>query len=88
RQVDSLYLHDLAVLPRMKGQRLAQWLVQHAWARAWSMGLRSSALVAVQDSLPFWSRLGYARHAPLAPSQAVHLRSYGDGQYLVRHFTG
>jgi GNAT superfamily N-acetyltransferase len=84
---DCLYLHDLAISPRFMGRRVAIRLVQHAWARAWDTGLRASALVAVQGSAPFWSRLGYTSQPALAAEQAARLETYeGEAHYLVKHF--
>ncbi|NTV97330.1 MAG: GNAT family N-acetyltransferase [Thiobacillus sp.] len=56
---DCLYLHDLAVAPRTAGGGLGKLLVEHALDYAVSAGLVRSALVAVQDSRPFWERRGY-----------------------------
>lgn len=60
---DTLYLHDLAVLPAAHGRGLAQALLARlfAWARA--AGLRHAALVSVQDSQAFWEARGYRAHA-------------------------
>lgn len=82
---DTLYLHDLAVLPGQAGRGLARALLEPLWAQARARGLRRSALVAVQGSLGFWQRHGYAV-APLhAPAQQARLAGYGEGAlYLTR----
>ncbi len=73
------YLHDLALLPEVRGGglgRAALALVEHA-ARA--AGLRSVELVAVSGSAPFWARLGFE---PLAlPSTHA---SYGSEASAMR----
>lgn len=82
---DTLYLHDLAVLPSCAGQGLAQALLQPLWAKAAARGLRHSALVSVQGSQAYWARQGYAEQALVCNAQRAHLASYGDGAvYMVR----
>lgn len=73
---DCYYLHDLAVLPRMKGQGVGQALVNQALTCAQQQGIRSSALVSVQDSAAFWGRLGYRPMPVNDPEHADNLASY------------
>ncbi|PUA18547.1 GNAT family N-acetyltransferase [Glaciimonas sp. PCH181] len=73
---DCLYLHDLAVSPRLRGQRAGQALVKTALAYARSAGLGSSALVAVQQSQPFWMAFGYSPHHNLSTEASKNLLSY------------
>jgi len=83
---DCLYLHDLAVASRAAGRGIGPALVKQALQRARHHQLRYSALVSVQDSQPFWSRLGYAEHAELDPPHAEHLASYCiPATYMVCH---
>ena len=83
--VDTLYLHDMAVLPHCAGQGVAQALLQAVWAQAAAQGLRHSALVSVQDSQAFWARRGYAPHLLADAVQRERLASYGDGAaYMAR----
>ena len=56
---DWLYIHDLAVLPARRGAGAAAALLGRVWALAAGLGLERSALVAVQDSGPFWIRQGF-----------------------------
>ena len=82
---DTLYLHDLAVLPSCAGQGLAQALLQPLWAEASERGLRHSALVSVQGSQAYWARQGYTEQTLVCSAQRAHLASYGDGAvYMVR----
>lgn len=87
-QPDCLYLHDLAVSPICQGQALGPRLVQHAWEEAERLwGLRGSALVAVQGSLPFWRRLGYEVVELHEPEALGLLASYGaEACYCLRHW--
>lgn len=82
---DCLYLHDLAVAPRAAGRGLGPALVARLLALASTQQLRHSALVSVQDSARFWSRLGFAAHPPLDQPQRRHLASYPiPAVYMVR----
>ena len=86
---DTLYLHDLAVLPQLAGRGLAQALLARLQALAQACGLQRSALVSVQGSQPFWLRQGYAVQALEQPAQRMRLASYGPGAvYMVRRLDG
>lgn len=76
---DTLYLHDMAVLPACAGRGLARALLTRLlpWARA--AGLRHTALVSVQGSQAYWARQGYAAHPVQDAAQRRHLDSYGTG---------
>jgi len=59
---DTLYLHDMAVLPACAGRGLARALLQRLLQHARAAGLRHTALVSVQGSQAYWARQGYAAH--------------------------
>ena len=83
---DTLYLHDMAVLPQHHGQGLARALLAQLLHSARQRGLRHSALVSVQDSQAYWQRQGYAVHALDCATQRQHLASYGvDALYMLRN---
>ena len=82
---DTLYLHDMAVLPHLAGQGLPQRLLQPLWAQATAHGLRQSALVSVQGSEGYWQRHGYVAQPLHQPEQQQRLASYGEGAvYMAR----
>lgn len=84
-EADALYLHDLAVAARCKGQGIGPALVQCAWRHAVSAGLAYSALLSVQGSRGFWERLGYQVWDRLDPAQLANLHTYeGPAFYMVR----
>lgn len=84
-ELDTLYLHDMAVLPALAGQGLARALLVPLWEHARQGGLRHTALVSVQGSQGYWARHGYAEQALADGVQRGHLASYGDGAtYMVR----
>ncbi|UXH76381.1 GNAT family N-acetyltransferase [Roseateles amylovorans] len=85
RTPDSLYLHDLAVSPAGRAQRLGHKLVQQVVQRAQDMGLRQVSLVAVQGSSDYWRRLGFQdADAPLSAAIAQKLASFGPDARLMR----
>ena len=82
---DTLYLHDMAVLPHLAGQGLPQRLLQPLWEQAAAQGLRQSALVSVQGSEGYWQRHGYVAQPLHQPEQQQRLASYGEGAvYMAR----
>lgn len=76
---DTLYLHDMAVLPACAGRGLARALLTRLLPRARAAGLRHTALVSVQGSQAYWARQGYAAHLVQDAAQQRHLDSYGAG---------
>ena len=84
-QPDTLYLHDMAVLPPLAGRGLARALLDPLWRQAQARGLRQSALVSVQGSQGFWERHGYAAQPLHDAAQSQRLAAYGAGAvYMVR----
>jgi GNAT superfamily N-acetyltransferase len=58
---DMFYIHDVAVAAPYRGRGLAAALVEKLLALARGRGFRTSELVSVQGSAPFWGRFGFAR---------------------------
>lgn len=56
---DCLYIHDLAVATRLRGQGVGAALLQRLLELAERRQLRHFGLVAVQDSEAFWQRWGF-----------------------------
>lgn len=56
---DSLYLHDMAVGSRSKGQGLGRSMMAELLKVAALKGVKRITLVAVQGSDSFWSLLGF-----------------------------
>ena len=84
-QPDTLYLHDMAVLPQLAGRGLARALLEPLWRQAQARGLFQSALVSVQGSQGFWERHGYAAQPLHDAAQRQRLAGYGaDALYMVR----
>lgn len=81
----TLYLHDLAVSPRVAGAGIGSRLVGLALESARRRAMPYSALVAIQDSAAFWRGLGYEEHRLADAAHAAHLRTYpGQAIYMSR----
>jgi len=79
---DTLYIHDLALLPAARGTGAAGQIVEQVIAHARQAGLPCLSLVAVNGSIPFWTRLGFAVQE--RPELASKLRSYeAAAQWMV-----
>lgn len=59
KEPNCLYIHDLSVHPKARGQCLGDLMVQTSFATAKQLGLGQCCLVAVQNSEYFWRRFGF-----------------------------
>jgi GNAT superfamily N-acetyltransferase len=76
-EADCLYLHDVAILPAARGQRLTERLVERLRDLAAAHGLGRLALTSVNATAMMWSRYGFV---PVVPDAvlAAKLATYGD----------
>lgn len=82
---DSLYLHDLAVSRKSAGLRIGRTLANVAFELAKIRGISHSALIAVQESSPFWGNLGFRAYTRLDADSELLLRTYpGNPCYMVK----
>lgn len=82
-QGDVLYLHDLTLTAKARGQGLTGPIVERLADLAREHGLEVIALVAVNDAVDFWRRHGFEVRE--APGLAAKLASYGpDARYMQR----
>lgn len=80
---DGYYIHDLSLLPRMRGRGAAAAAVEAALAVAREGGFSVSGLIAVGGADVFWSHLGYAAVSDTATQSRFHV--YGAGAvYMER----
>ena len=84
---ELLYLHDMAVSLAARGLGLANNLLAKAKQHALSLGLTKLALVAVQGSVPYWQRHGFAVVKPLSASAVSALASYHGEQACYMQLT-
>ncbi len=78
-----LYLHDLALVPAVRGQGWSKTALARVVDLAKSAGLTTIALVAVNDAVGFWR--GHGFEVRETPEMAAKLASYGsDARYMTR----
>lgn len=80
---DSYYIHDLALLPLTRGLGAAKQIVNGLTKHARAMGYGTMSLVAVNGSLPFWEKQGFAVED--RPDLSEKLAAYEDtARYMVK----
>ena len=85
-KADTLYIHDLALLPQARGQGAASSIISKLEDLARLRQVSSMSLIAVSGSSPFWSRHGFAAWS--APEMAGKLGSYSAGAvYMERRIS-
>ncbi|WP_263404838.1 hypothetical protein, partial [Pseudomonas aeruginosa] len=62
---------------------MAGRLLEAARTRAHAVGVEALVLVAVQGSVPYWTRHGFATVAP-SPPIAAKLRTFGDDAHFMQ----
>lgn len=83
-QADTLYLHDLAVGTRARGQGVGRAVATRAVDYARKQGFTYCTLVAVQGSAPFWRSLGFRPVTALTGEQRAALATYRtDTTYML-----
>ena len=81
---DCLYLHDVAVMPALRGSHVAASYIETLVRLARASGIEHLALVSVYDTSPFWARHGFRVIVPDAALR-IKLAPYGDSaRYMVR----
>lgn len=88
---DAFYLHDVALLPETRGMGAGTAVMDILLAKAVSLDLHRLCLIAVNGSIPYWSRHGFS--VDDSPELQTKLSSYGnDARVMVRscasHLTG
>lgn len=76
----ALYLHDLALLPIVRGQGMAATGLTLLLTRARALGAASLSLVSVNASTAFWEAHGFRS----AEAPAAKLASYGGTARYMR----
>lgn len=72
---DTLYVHDLALLPEARGTGAGRSGLLRVLAIGSELGLEIASLVAVSGSAPFWMQQGF--EPADGPRLAARLASYG-----------
>lgn len=72
----TYYIHDIALLPETRGSGAGSAIAEAVLAHARLAGFDNVSLVAVNGSVPFWSRLGFTIVSD--PALDAKLKSYDD----------
>jgi len=83
---DSLYLHDMAVLPTARNVGAGKMLVERFIAQVAELNFNCASLVAVQDSKLYWQRYGF-QPVPQTTILKAKLISYGANVEYMRRIT-
>lgn len=79
----TYYVHDLALLPETRGSGAGGVMADAILAHARDSGYANASLVAVNSSVPFWSRFGF--EVVSEPALAAKLMTYdADARFMVR----
>lgn len=82
---DQYYIHDLAILPRFRGQQLAADCITKLLTIA--KRYRTTCLISVYGTTSFWGRFGFVPES-IDAVLMEKLRGYGeDATYLERQNT-
>lgn len=73
-----LYIHDMAVTAQHRGAGLGSLLFQQAMMYAKARGIAHLALVAVQDSAPYWQAMGFVTDSQPDEHITAKLRTFGE----------
>ena len=76
---DSFYLHDIALMPHLRGAGHGRSILRMLADQAQVEELDILSLIAVGGSLPFWQKHGFQRAEDTPPS----LQSYGAAAILM-----
>jgi GNAT superfamily N-acetyltransferase len=80
---DTFYLHDLALLPAVRRIGAAGYIIEALSKHAQVKGFAEMSLVAVNNSVPFWERHGFA--VVEVPALAETLGGYeAAARYMVK----
>jgi GNAT superfamily N-acetyltransferase len=83
---DTLHLHDIALIPALRGAGQAAAALEVLLGQAQALGLSRATLVAIAGKQDYWVRRGFH---PLVPSDPASLRSYGAGAgFMARTLPG
>ena len=83
----TYYIHDIALLPETRGTGAGAAIVKAVIAHAQETGVANVSLVAVNKSVPFWSRFGF--EVTDEPAVAAKLLTYdADARFMVRRLQG
>jgi GNAT superfamily N-acetyltransferase len=75
---DALHVHDVALLPRLRGQGRGAAAIAHLLRVATGHGFSWATLIAVHGTAPYWARFGFCE-------MSAAVATYGaDARYMAR----
>lgn len=75
---DQYYIHDLVLLPEVRGRGFAQECISMLSAVAERCGYATTCLVSVYGTAPFWAHFGFVQPNDMDADLERKLRGYGD----------
>jgi len=81
-----LYIHDVALLPSVRGQGLVDEALQILSEAGRQLALERFTLAAVYGSEAAWFRYGF-RRAPMCEKLEAQAENYGTAVYMTRDFS-
>lgn len=81
---ETFFIHDLAIVPGLRGTGAAGRLVPRLLSIARRSGIGHASLVAVHGSAPFWQRMGFAVSPDQVAQSYAHAAYAPDAVYMVR----
>ncbi|MBR9970351.1 GNAT family N-acetyltransferase [Magnetospirillum sulfuroxidans] len=85
---DCLHLHDIALMPQIRGHGGATLYLNQLEALAQARGLPALTLIAIKGQDGFWRGLGFKEFIAPTAELTARLGSYGSGNsYLCRDVT-
>ena len=85
KRPDSYFIHDLTVDRAMRRRNLAAKLMPELALAARTTGLSHMTLVAVNGSVPFWSRMGFRQTADEATQSSARVKYDADAVHMERN---
>jgi GNAT superfamily N-acetyltransferase len=78
---DCYFIHDIAVNPFFKGKGIGRILCDKAKLLAKEYNLTNIALISVQNSHPFWEKMGFKRAIKLSAPITEKLKCYETDEF-------
>jgi N-acetylglutamate synthase-like GNAT family acetyltransferase len=82
---DSYFIHDMTLDSSVQRRNLATELMPEIFRAARGAGLSRIALVAVNGSTPFWSRMGFRRTADESVQELVRAKYDADAIHMEQY---
>ena len=75
---NQYYIHDLVLLPEVRGRGFAQECISTLFAVAERCGYATTCLVSVYGTAPFWGQFGFVEPEEMDEGLKKKVRGYGD----------